>query len=827
MIAAVRATASDHALGVLEFGSALEYVARFASTPSGRRAVLAMRPASDGAVVRSRLDAVWDARRFLATRPEWTFPHVPDSRTAVKRLTIDGSELSAAEIAQLGVLLTAGRTVLRALAGNDAEIPALRALGERMLTNAELENAIVRSVDLEGAVLDGASRELRRLRSQLAGAHNRVVSHLESFLGRVDERHRVPEASVSIREGRYVVPVRREGKKAVGGYVHDESASGATVFVEPPSAIEMMNRVRALERAEVRETRRILRALTGRCRRHARGFADSMAALTELDRLVAVARTAVRWDARVPEVGEGLVSVRCGRHPLLMVSGVDPVPFDFDLEPGERVVVVTGPNAGGKTVFLKSVGLIAALTQAGVVAPVGPDTRLPVFDRIFAVVGDEQSIADSVSTFSAHLGNLREVLGGASPRSLVLIDELGAGTDPQEGEALARAVVETLADLGCVAVITSHLGGLKQLGQSGDRIVNASLRFDSRRLAPTYRFTKGRPGRSYGLAMARGLGFPARVLDRADAYRDRAEARLDELIEDLEEKEARSARLLAQLESERDRVTALKRELEGREADLRRLEREHALSARKQARQLLLDARREVEDVIARLSARIDSGRDPARAFRRARRSVEEAARALEETADSASREGGVGPDRAAPGGAGDAACRAGAVERGRSRDEAEALTPGSVVRVAGLEAHGTVVAIKGSRVQVSVGGVRMRVDGASVVPVAEGGREAAKSARPRDGGRWGGMWGGVGVDPTTELDLRGQRADEAALSLRRALDAASVVDLRELRVVHGKGTGVLRKQVSAVLAADERVEDYRTGKPSEGGYGVTVARLR
>jgi len=324
-------------------------------------------------------------------------------------------------------------------------LPTLLALKDVLLAVPGLETAIGRAVDPQGVVLDGASRELARIRGQLAGAHNRVVAHLEGLLEGVDERHRVPGASVSIREGRYVIPLRREGRRAVGGYVHDESSSGATLFVEPPSAIEMMNRVRGLERAEAREVLRILRDLSERCRPLAGAMADSLGALTEMDRRVALARAAGRWDGCVPEMTDGPVCIRGGRHPLLVAAGIEPVPFDLELDQDEGVVVVTGPNTGGKTVFLKSVGLVSALAQSGVVPPTGPGTRLPVFTSFFAESGDGQSIADSLSTCSAHLGSLRTILENAESRSLVLIDEPGAGTDPREGEALARALVENFA----------------------------------------------------------------------------------------------------------------------------------------------------------------------------------------------------------------------------------------------------------------------------------------------------------------------------------------------------------------------------------------------
>lgn len=791
---------STNALQVLDLWKVLEYVAGFAATRAGREAVLALEPLSEAGEIRDRLTAVDETRRFLSTREDWVFPAVPEAGAAIGRLGVDGSVLAPEELAGLGGLLRGGAAVQGQLAEGARGLPTLRALRGRLLAQPQLEAAIARACDADGTVPDTASRELARIRGQLAGAHNRVVAHLEGLLDGLNERHRVAGASVTIREGRYVIPLRREGRRSVGGYIHDESSTGATLFVEPPSAIEMMNRVRALERAEAREIHRVLRKLTQRCRPFAEALQDSLAALTEMDRRVALARAAGGWDGSVPAIGEASLCIRGGRHPLLVASGADAVPFDLDLADDEGVVVVTGPNTGGKTVFLRSVGLVSALAQSGVIPPVGPGTRLPVFDSFLAESGDGQSIADSLSTFSAHLQGLRSILGEAGPRSLVLIDEPGAGTDPKEGEALARALVETLAERGCTAVVTSHLGGLKRLAAPGNRIVNASLNFDGERLMPTYQFSKGRPGRSYGLAIARGLGFPKEVLDRADAYRDDSDARMDDLLATLERKEREASSMLAELEGERGRVAVLRSEMETREVALRRAERENASRARKEARRMLLEARAEVERAIKGLEERVRAGEALREASRRARRMVENAVRALEEPMAPQPR-----VDPAAD----------------------LLLEPGARVRMVDSGARGEVVAVDGERVVFNVGGVRLRMGRSLLAP--DGDADEARSGRAdaHTGAVRPANWNSGDVEATTELDLRGQRADEAELALSRALDAATVADLRELRVIHGKGTGALRERVAVVLGRDARVERFRAGKPGEGGFGVTVARIR
>ena len=791
---------SGSALQVLDFRKVLEYVAGFAATRAGRETVLALEPSSEPGTVRDRLAAVDETGRFLATRDDWVFPSVPEAGIAIGRLGVDGSVLAPEELAGLGGLLRAGAALQGQLAAGAGDLPRLRALEGRLLVLPRLETVIGRAVDADGAVLDTASRELARIRGQLTGAHNRVVAHLEKLLDGLTERYRVAGASVTIREGRYVIPLRREGRRTVGGYVHDESSSGATLFVEPPSAIEMMNRVRGLERAEVREVHRVLRELSDRCRPFAAAMEDSLAALTEMDRRVALSRAASHWDGSVPEIGEGPLCIRGGRHPLLVAAGSGAVPFDLDLGADEGVVVVTGPNTGGKTVFLRSVGLVSALAQAGVIPPTGPGTRLPVFDSFFAESGDGQSIADSLSTFSAHLRGLGTILEKAGPRSLVLIDEPGAGTDPKEGEALARALVETLAERGCTAVVTSHLGGLKRLAAPGNRIVNASLNFDGERLLPTYRFSKGRPGRSYGLAIARGLGFPDEVLDRADAYRDTADARIDDLLESLERKERRVSRMLADLEGEKERAATLRSEMETREEQLRRAEKEYASRARIEARRMLLRARAKVDEAIAGLEERVREGDALREASRGARRMVEDAVRALEEPAPPRPREGPA-PDLS--------------------------LEAGAKVRMIDSGARGTVVAVDGERVLVNVGGVRLRVDRSWLAPDGDGEDEARQTTGTRAGAGRSAHWTALDEEATSEVDLRGQRADEAEVALSRALDAATVADLRELRVIHGKGTGALRERVAVVLGRDARVERFRAGKPGEGGFGVTVARIR
>jgi len=634
---------------------------------------------------------------------------------------------------------------------------------------------------------------LKRIRDGLRGAHSKIVRKLEGYLGTLPDRFVVPDASVTIRDGRYVIPVRREGRGVVGGIVHDESQTGATLYVEPPVSLELMNRVRDLEREEGREIRRVLGELTARLIPEYASVLGALEALTDFDSLDARARAARAWNAHPPDLsGEGDrgLTIREGRHPLLLEGGADEVvPFDLDLSADEHAMVVSGPNTGGKSVFLKAVGLTSALAQSGVVPAVGPGTRLSVFGSFFADIGDEQSIARNLSTFSAHLTNLSDIVEQADSASLVLIDEMGTGTDPSEGAALARSVIEELVARGATTLVSSHLGELKRLDKEGSGVVNASLQFDSQRMEPTYRLIKGRPGRSFGIAIARRLGFPGDVLDRAESYREEGGAELDEVLERLERQEQEVKTLVAELELERAKAERLRSEVEGREHSLEEAERTAEERAQEDARKLLLEARAEVEEAIRELRGASEEGAALDEAAREARRRVELAAsQHRRPRSHKPTREGRVG------------------------------VAAGDPVRIESIGSRGKVLEVRDDRVLVESGALRIEVPVADLALLdREGGEAVAPSGRRG----WSGYTAGTA---RTEVDLRGMRVDEMGQELARAVDEAVVGGLAEFRIIHGKGTGALRARVGELLAEDPRVRDFRTGGPAEGGTGVTVA---
>ena len=653
-----------------------------------------------------------------------------------------GSALEAPACAELTVALAAMRVVAADLKRLDTSHAARRTASLRVDPPAkELETTLARSISPDGQVLDSASKDLARARQRVRDARKHVMDKLGAILGALDQTERAPDAAVTVRGGRYVIPIRNTARSRVGGIVHDESATRNTVFVEPPEIIELGNELRAAESAELREVLRVLRELTDLLRPHAAAIAAAWEMCIAFDDLCARARYAVLVNGFVPEIG-GLLKIKAGRHPLLE----HPVAFDLELYPDELTVLVSGPNTGGKTVLIKAVGLLALLAQSGIVPPIGPHSSLPVFTHVFADIGDRQSIAASLSTFSAHVAVLREILDGAGPGALVLLDEIGSGTDPAEGGALASATLKTLTRRRAITLATTHLGALKQLAAETVGIVNASLQFDAETLTPTYRLLKGVPGRSYGLAIARRLGISEEVLSEAERAVPDAERTLDRLLASVEargrEIDARAAELetrAAQLELERQSL----QNLQNLESELRAREKSLDKAAREQARAYLLEARKTVEAALGQARAAVTEA-----TAKQARRMLEEAIEKTDELVDD-QKSGWVN------------------LEELRRRKNVPA-SPNS----------------------------------------------------ERRGGQ------GVRTDATSEISLRGLTVEEAEPLLLRAIDDAILADLPFLRIIHGKGTGVLRDYVQAALKRDPRIKRYVFAPANQGGQGVTVAEF-
>jgi len=614
----------------LEFPAALERVAAHAAGPLGAARVTRRSPATDPDAIRAALAQVAELAALVLTDDAIRAEPVPDITAALELLGVPGSALEGAALARLGGALAAARIVAGDLARLATEAPRTAALRVAPPPK-ELEQRLAVSLDADGQVQDGASRALARARRAVREARARLVQKLESMLAALDPTDRAPDAAVTLREGRYVIPVRSTARARIGGIVHDESATRATVFVEPPEVIELGNALRAAELDEQREVLQVLRDLTELLRPHRDAIGAAWEMCVAFDDLCARARYAVEVNGFAPAIGTGPLEIRNGRHPLL-VGGEVVVPFDLVLAPDECTVLVSGPNTGGKTVLIKAVGLLCLMAQSGIIPPLGPQSTLPIFTGVFADIGDRQSIAASLSTFSAHVAVLRDILEHAGAGSLVLLDEIGSGTDPAEGGALATAVLQTLTRRRAVTLATTHLGALKQLAAETVGIVNASLQFDGETLTPTYRLLKGVPGRSYGLAIARRLGIAGDVLEIAERAMPKAARELDALLATVEararELDAKAQELAARdqsLRADAEQLDTRAAELAAREREVKARAQSLEREARDQARAYLLEARKKVEEALGRARAAVDEA-----TAKEARRLVE---KALEDTA--------------------------------------------------------------------------------------------------------------------------------------------------------------------------------------------------
>ncbi len=794
---------NSHALSVLELPRVLDVVAGFASSNLGAASVRALVPSADIAHLEREHARVSAMRAALDDKEPWRPDPIPDLTDALARLRVIGSLWNGGELIATASLLRSSRRTQLSL-GDVRRPPIVRALLSPLLNvliiAPQLEARIEKTILEDGSVKDDASAALRRIRRELRSAQAELIRILEREMEKLEPHHRVADSSVTMRNGRFVIPVRREGRAIAGGIVHDSSASGATLFVEPPAAVEFGNRMRELESDEVEEVERILRELTDEVRPRRDEIIATLEALVVLDGLYARARFATTYacsPATLVPAREGF-AINNGRHPLLLAQGAEVVPFDLAMSTHERTLLVSGPNTGGKTVLLKALGLISALVQSGIPAPVGPQSRVAIFDDAFADVGDEQSIEASLSTFSAHLKNLAEILRLATEDSLVLIDELGSGTDPIEGAALGWAILESLTSRRTMTVATTHLGTLKELATQVSGVVNASLQFDAAALAPTYKLIKGIPGRSYGISIARRLKLPDDVVARAEERLPQHERDVAALIEQLERREetlkTREREAAAVLDDARSRIADVAK----RERSVRERERVAERESRQDARRYLLDARAEIDRTIKQLkSAELERVDELAR---EARQRTEQLAAKQQGEIERLEREEANVTRRVT-----------------RSVKSSGPVEVGDTVQVATLGGKlGRVMEVRGDDAVVAVGAIKLTVARSSLARTDEAPAENA------------GVWMGdqPEIHVPTELDLRGMRPDEAESAVLQGLDAAVRAGMQTLRIIHGKGTGALRERVTEMLRKDTRVKDFRLGAWNEGGTGVTLAEF-
>ncbi len=784
-------------------------------TPPGRAAILSLAPATEESAVRLRLAETEEAGAFRLRHGSLPLGGVEDVAPLFDALEESGGAGGPEDFRSIVRAARAAEAVRRALAKADG--PLLGARRDRMPSFLPLLAHAARLFGADGLLKDDASPALAAARSRLRRRRDEVARQLERIVG---ERHEaLGDTIVVLRNDRYCLPVLASARGRVPGIVHDRSGSGQTVFVEPLEVVEANNDLALLAAEERREAERLLaefgRALLAE-REAIEAAVGELAALDALEARVAFGEVGA---GRIPEIADdGAFVLRGARHPLLDAKfgklrqrvlgpgreGSDAIPLDLDLPADRRLLVVSGPNAGGKTVVLKTAGLFAMLVQSGIPVPAGPGTRMPVFRAIRTEIGDAQAILADRSTFSSSMERLAEILADAGPDTLALVDEVGGATDPEEGSAIARAYLEALIARGGRALVTTHLSAVKTFAASRADALTAAMEFDEKTGRPTYRLHAGLAGRSHALSVARERGLPESVLERAtvllgDAWkrRDRAETEAEQALERL-----------------RDAERELERERESARRERERLEAERTKAAEERAR-MLAEGLAGFERAEAELARRVERELEAAR-VETTRLAQVSASRVIEEAARAAHAEPVV----------------AQALEA--EEEIARSVEPGGRARVRGLGAEGVVLAFEGDWARMEVGGKRLRVRRSELEPArtktADRGRPAAETKKRQEAGGRKRSADSPAEDlggPTPEVHVIGQRVDEAIDTVEKAVDQALVSGASRLRVVHGHGTGRLRDGLREHFRGHASIASMRAGGKNEGGNGATILELR
>ncbi len=797
----------EKTLKTLEFYKVIEKLTEFAAFSASQDLARALAPASSLAEARERQAKTTEARRLLSIKADVSVGGAHDIRPMVEMARKGGVLTESDLLGVMGTLISA-RSLARNFDKQTKDFPKLAEIVKLFPPPPGIIEAISRCISDRGEVLDSASPKLGAIRADIKVSHSRLMSKLERMLSDSHTTPMLQEAIITQRNGRYVIPLRAEYRSKLKSIVHDQSSSGATLFVEPIAVVELNNRWHEMQLLERDEVRRILAELSGKVGAESAAICGIVDALAQFDFTLMCAKYGDALKASEPilkpisppakEHHPGTcLKLFQARHPLLDQSTV--VPIDVDLDEHTFAVIITGPNTGGKTVTLKTVGLMVLMAQCGLHIPAQSGSELSYFDDIFADIGDEQSIEQSLSTFSGHITNIVRILDQARTKTLVLLDELGAGTDPQEGSALARAIMLYLVERRIPCFIATHYPELKALAHATPGVTNASMEFNLKTLRPTYHLTLGIPGRSNALAIAKRLNLPDEILDSAKTMIDPNELKSEDLLKEIhfQREVARKARSAA--DRERSLVNNQKEELA---RQLEKIEDER--------RKELEKAREEAEKELSGLHREMDEIR---KELQRARQPLE-ALKTIEERVEKA-EEKAAKPVERKP------------VIKGGKR----VLTPklGERVRLRSLNMEGVITSLGEHDLEIQIGSLRVRaklddlqvaseaVEEAPLPAIKKGRAESASSTPAATPFR---------PSPGMEIDLRGQRAEDALDALDRYISNASLSGLPFVRIIHGKGTGRLRQVIREALKGNEEVKSFEEGGDKEGGEGVTIAHL-
>ena len=788
----------EKTLHVLEYDKIIAMLADRASSEMTRNVISELQPVCDARIIREKQQETTEAVKLITAKgplPVGGFYDIAGLAGFARK----GGVLTMAQLLQILYNMKAAERTVAFLKGDDVPaLPLIESIVEIIAVHKAFAAEIDRCIISEDEMSDNASAQLRTIRRAIVRQNDAVRAKINHILN--SERTILQDAIVTIRNGRYVIPVKQEHRARVPGIIHDQSGSGATVFIEPQAIVNLNNELRQLELDEQAEVNRILGELSAGVSELYHDLVNNQKLLLELDLINAKGRLSVDMYGEEPIIGEGgELSLKAASHPLIDKKTV--VPVNISIGGDFRTLVVTGPNTGGKTVTLKTAGLLTLMAQTGLHVPAATGSRVPVYEEVFADIGDEQSIEQSLSTFSSHMANIVEIMRSADDRSLVLLDELGAGTDPTEGAALAISILESLAERGASTIATTHYTELKKYAISTDGVENASMEFDVETLSPTYRLTIGLPGKSNAFEISRKLGLPDEITDRAAGLLERGDIVFEDIITAIEEDKKAAAEERAEAERIKREMKLLQEELDAKAKKLEEKREKENQQAKEEAREIISEAQETADDFREELKeiARLESMGERTKRFDEGRRKLRAVEKKNRNTIKRETNDKPVDP---------------------------AALSLGDRVKILTLGQNGEVCELPDEKgdLQVQVGAMKIGVNVRDIMlidrpPVKRAGRKRASG--------YGSMYRQKAQTIALSIDVRGKNLDDAVMDVEKYLDDAFISGLPEVTIIHGRGEGILSKGIRANLRKNKNIKDYRRGSFDEGGEGVTVVKFK
>lgn len=785
---------AERALRTLEYFKIRDEVSNYCTSSIGRSHIDNLIPSVEFTVVRKLLEEMDEGMTILRLRGDVPMGGMTDIRPHAKRAQIGGM-LSPTELMEIASTIRASK-ILRQFLENvaeseDVKIPHFIEKKEAIPILTALEHEINDCIDENGAVLDSASSTLRSIRQQLRIQVSRVREKLESYTRGANAAKMLSDSIITIRNDRYVIPVKSEYRSHYGGIIHDQSSSGQTLFVEPSAVVQINNDIRSLRVKEQEEINRILIKLTAEVEIVGHDIFVLVSVLGEIDVILAKAKYGQAQKCTMPIINnEGYIRLVKARHPLIPLETAVPNTIEFGKD--ITTIVITGPNTGGKTVTLKTVGLCTLMAQSGLPIPALDGSEVALFESVFADIGDEQSIEQSLSTFSSHMVNIVDILKKYDEKSLIIFDELGAGTDPQEGAALAISILDAVHGTGARVMATTHYPELKAYGYNRPGVANASVEFDIETLSPTYKLLIGVPGRSNAFEISERLGLPAYIINQAQTFTGTDRGEVNSMIASLENSRRQAEKDAEETEAHLAEARKVKADVELRLSELEQSKEKLEQKAKDKAKKIVDAARREAEDIISELRKMQSNTHNFVKEH---------------ELIDAKKRLDAALPDNPV------------LKKQKKLNEMAKELKSGDEVKVLSFGQKGTLLEkLSKTEWSVQIGMLKMKLDESDlefVKPEKQKQTVSVNSIRGRD------------TNVKLELDLRGERYEDAIMRTEKYLDDALLSNYPRISIIHGKGTGVLRQAIQQFLKNHSRVKSYRFGEAGEGGHGVTVVELK